>query len=67
MQLAEEYLLNMLGRLDAEVIKATKKIVMNGADKSQNLAERLKNERHIFAQVWAGSQHKKAMQKNIKH
>ncbi len=58
--------MNMLGRLDAAVIKATKTLVKNGADKRQNIAEGLKNERQVFAQVRADSQQCKAQPKNIR-
>ena len=62
---AEEFILKMVAGKEAAVVRAAKMISIVGAE--EELDQALEVERALFAAVWGGEAHQRAMRGNIKH
>ena len=62
---AEEFILKMVAGKAAAVMRAAKMISIVGAE--EELDQALEVERALFAAVWGGDAHQRAMRGNIKH
>ena len=64
---AVNYLSGLVGALEPEVVRAAKRICLNGARTETMPEDRLREERNIFAPLWGGAAQKRALQEKPKH